>query len=239
MKKLWVFGDSNSAPSSHTTLQTNPIYKRYTDHLGYFHKIYCEILAEEMGLEIHNDSYGGNCNMDIFRLIKNRLDDIGFDDYVIINLTDVTRFPLVIKGQENLYDIAIATKVINSYDLSRYYLSEQSIKENLINRDSPVYLDEIDTTIQLIKRSLPTNKIYIWSFDPNISKINGVIDLMRASSYYSTGNVENITKATNGKIQDGHLSELGNISLSNTLKLFMGENDPQVINYILYNHNLI
>ena len=85
-------------------------------------------------------------------------------------------------------------------------VSNQTIMEVCVNRLSDVYVDEVNMWINFIKKTINNFKIINWSTF-NQGKLDGLF----------VNGIEQITKETNGKINDAHFSEKGQKQLSNIL----------------------
>ncbi len=199
MKTIWIFGDSFSAsytPDSHsnTDWRTN-----YVNWKGYAPKVYGEILANHLNIRLINKAVGGNDNYTIFQNFCDNAEYIKNDDIVIIGWTSYFRFRLANKNNWQ--------QILPWYNSEIEGISTQTINEILINRESSnKYVDEINSWIKLINLYLKNNKVIHWNWDglSYSKKING----------YHLTKFQTIYTETNGEIEDGHFSEIGQLKLS-------------------------
>jgi len=225
MNKLWIFGDSfshghgfnDSDPFYESTLPDN-IDKRY----------WCEIVANELGLELHNYANVGASNDYILDRILENAHKIDENDYVVIQAAYYSRFDVPHKTSFNFLHTIVR------------YGDSRHIKVNLIGDDDmtdhkhetlvdfavyfanlPAYehrqLNRFEKLIGLLK----SKNIAFWCLrTPNSPNINE-IEIIKKSyfikfdgKYIGAEDSYNDYKATiasetDGKIQDGHIGVLG------------------------------
>jgi hypothetical protein len=207
MNKLWVFGDSFSEPFS----KGIPKWKNdYTKWKGYVPKCYGEIVADELKLVHMNRAIGGTDNYTIFDSIIDVINSISEKDIIIIGWSSTTRFRIV--NNDNLF-VTIRPGFIddtNYFGKSKTPISESSLLELIVNRDSSNYIDELNNYIKLINFSFPNNKIIHWSPFP-LDK-NGLNVTFPYSNKYET-----ISKESAGLVIDAHYGENGHLELSKTI----------------------
>lgn len=225
MNKLWVFGDSFS--HGHGFNDSDPFYESTlpdtTDK-----RYWCEIVADELNLELHNYSNVGASNDYILDKLLENADKIEKSDYVVIQAAYYSRF-----------DVPHNSSFSFLHTIVRYGDSRH-IKVNLIGDDDmtehkhetlvdfavyfaslPAYehrqLNRFEKLIGLLK----TKNIAFWCLrtpnSPNIKEIQIIknpyfikfdkthIGAEDSYKHYKA----TITDETNGKIQDGHIGVLG------------------------------
>ena len=220
MGKLWVFGDSNSALYTDTTMMLQDWVKPYVNYLGYEPKHFSQALAEKLNLELKNYGMGGSDNYTIFETMFYQIKNFNKeDDVIFIGVTDASRFRVAITTPDACYFRSITAGGHND-DLP---ISKDTIHEILANRMNPLFSKEFENYINLIKMALNGYKIYFWTaFDP-LREAKGVINLMKLGYLYKMGNITNIAQETNGQINDGHFGEKGNLLLSELFYKFINE----------------
>jgi hypothetical protein len=203
MAKLFVFGCSYSGVYSLKQL-CNPAINAYYKFRGdSFPQTWSEILSKELNLELVNMAEWGSDNYSIFENFCKVVDDIKEDDIVIIGWTQVTRFRLFSEKSNsfkhiNVWDIKNNLNFIN--------VSEETIKEIIVNRDNKRWAKEVYNWMKLIDRLSKTInfKIYHWSFFidfPDMYIINEMFEL----------GAESIGHETNEVVSDWHFGEKGHI----------------------------
>jgi hypothetical protein len=89
MNKLCIFGDSFS--HGHGFNDSDPFYEvTLSDDID--KRYWCEIVADELNLELHNHANVGASNDYILDTILNNADKIGENDYVVIQAAYYSRF---------------------------------------------------------------------------------------------------------------------------------------------------
>lgn len=208
MNTLWTFGDSFTdffEPPKNSKIHWR---QKYIEWKGYVPKVYGEIIADKLKMNLINKGLGGCDNSYIFEEFCKVCDLIKQDDIVIIGWTNQQRIRLATKNDswgffnpekrnENGF---FSHKSIDSFEL----LSERTIQEILINRESPLYIKEIGNWIKLINYNNKQIKIIHWGWDARISDIFGL-----HIKGYKTIKVE-----TNGQVDDGHWCEDGHYELA-------------------------
>lgn len=190
MKRLYVFGDS----FSDTHIISNN--KSYLSWKGYTPLTFQQIISQSLDLEIVNFSKSfGMDNYTIMQQICNNIDYIK-DSIVIINWSEPIRFRMVDISLEKWRTI-IPNSVMRLNKGLPYVngVENNVIDGTFLNREHPLYLDEITSWIKLINKALKGNTIVHWSWYNNMS-------------------YETITEETNGEIIDFHYSEKGHFDLS-------------------------
>lgn len=203
MKKLWVYGDSNSEVYDSFDAY-NMWSNEYLKWKGYIPKHYTQIIAEKFNCELRNFSKSGTNNQTIFERFCNSVNNISLDDIVIIQWTEPNRFRLA-DDNNNWADFKFHN-IQNKSTIENFKnVSIKTIEETLINRLNIKYKEELESWNALIKFALKENNLIIWSpfehsYSGNILK-----------------SIETISIETKGVINDPHFSELGQIQISEIL----------------------
>lgn len=208
MDTLWVFGDSYSEPFS--ILNGMEWKPQYIDWKGYSPKSYGEIVSEHFNLIHRNYAIGGADNYTIFERIVSCVDKIKPDDVIIIGWSHTLRFRLV--NKMGVFNPIRPSSLEVVFDINRKtpYLdvSDNTLKEIAINRDSKPYIDELNSNIKLLNFIFKKNKIIHWSpFNQDIDGVNTTTN--------SLIKLERISQETNSLINDGHYSESSHKLISN------------------------
>jgi hypothetical protein len=137
MKRLWVFGDNNSAIFGKTKERRFKFYKKYRN--GVFPKSWSELLASTLNLELKNLAVQGQSNYDIFDMFCNVINDIKKDDIVIIESNNnKTLFEDIdIKYKQIIEEIKNA-----NYNKNEIY---QEYTEELLVFVNKIYSDDFET----------------------------------------------------------------------------------------------
>jgi hypothetical protein len=215
MNKIWFFGDSN-------TDGYNKLYKwanEYIEWKGYQPTFWTEILANKLELPFENCGKGGSDNYTILDSIIKQIDNIKEGDYIIIGWSTITRFRLADTSEEFFH-----TAVIGQLpDLP--FISERTLQEILVNRDSKLFLKEVTGWMTLLNHTFKNNKIFYWSVFPEFQKTKMLNNLYW--SYYR-GKME-IINETKGSINDHHLSEFGCKVLADIMFNYINNNGSTLI----------
>jgi predicted transport protein len=188
--KLWVFGDSYS--ETFRRIQGG-IYlnwkKNYVDFKGYEPKVFSDIVAEELNLELVNTNLKGESsdNATIFSRIINNIDNIKKGDVISVGWTTVTRYR-VVNFNSKSWDIINPGHPIIDYP----NLSEQTFQEIGINRTHKLYFNELCEWVEVVNKLFKENKIIQWTWT------------MQHSMKHHT-----IIEETDGLLEDYHWSEKG------------------------------
>jgi len=193
---IWAFGDS------FTEGYKGDWGNEYINWKGYKPKNYTEILAEKFDMDLINLGKGGSDNYTIFENFCKNINNFKKDDIVIINWSSVLRFRLV--DNKNYWKVFMPESLQNN--IINYSVSYDTISEILINRDSHLYIEEINSKILLLNSIKKDYKLFQWTY-ANDGKLN--------TTYI--GHCEKIFNETNGELSDGHYSERGNLELADYL----------------------
>lgn len=189
MNKLWIFGDSFSAPFSNN--HSIGWSDKYVKWKGYEPKVFGDIIASNLNLKLENHATGGADNYTIFESIAKQSNNILNTDVMIIGWTSLIRYRII--------DSNGAWKTILPMAGDLY-------SELMIHRDDSINpLKEIKHWMSLLTK-LYDKRILYWS-----PAITNDIDIY---SPKDLGIIEHISQETKGKITDSHYSELGHQTLS-------------------------
>jgi len=203
MNKLWVFGDSFSEPFS----KTNGMQWRvdYINWKGYIPKCYGEMVSDKLKLRHINLAIGGTDNYTILDSIVSVLNAINTTDIIIIGWSQTTRFRVVTKT--NNFQTIISNSLESIIKSKKIELSDSTLVEMVVNRNTLLYIDELNNYIKLLNFAFPKNKIIHWS--PFRQDEQGLL-----TTHPSLKGLEVVLKETNGMIDDRHFSENAHIELS-------------------------
>ena len=208
MSTVWTFGDSLT-----DGFRSNDTWaKTYVDWKGYIPLTYGEIISKELNYELINLGKGGSDNYTIFETFCKNVKKIKDNDVVIIGWSDVCRFRLSNKKEEWTQLLPNISNGMDKLD----NISQNTVDEILVNRTSNLYIDEVNSWIELIKISSNNFKVINWSTF-NKRKINGL--------YLNKINL--IIQETNGEINDLHFSELGQKMVAEILINVIMDNSKQ------------
>ena len=231
-RKLWVFGDSNSAVESFTTDNNEFNYQvQFEKYTGKKLINFSELLANELNLELNNFGLHGADNYTILDFIGRNIDSINKEqDIVIINLTSPTRFRIATNEGTRLYSVSVNC----TYPKSSL-ISPKTVEEILINRTNIGFVWEIINIKNLVTHSLPNIPVLIWSPFPELSSIPGIINIEKGATTYPDIEEElsTIKVETQGKVDDGHLGSTGNIGLAKLFNKILNERSKSKLDYIL------
>lgn len=213
MNKLWVFGDSYSVPFSkigNTNERWGILKRDYITWKGYIPKCYGEIISDRLHLNNYNLAIGGTDNYTILDSIISMVDSIDTNDIIIIGWSNTLRFR-VVNTNNNFTTIKAnnATKTlwaaggVNSIT----GLSNSTLTELIINRDSSKYIDELNNYIKLLNFLFKKNKIIHWS--PFNQDKDGLM-----TTHSILNRLELIKNETNGLVGDDHFSENAHYTLA-------------------------
>lgn len=203
MNKLWVFGDSFSEPFSKTyTMQWKIDYINWK---GYIPKCYGEIVSDKLKLKHINLANAGTDNYTILDSIVSVLNAINANDIVIIGWSSTARFRVVTKTNYFRTIIPGGLDIIGKSN--KIELSDSTLAEMAVNRDSPIYINELNNYIKLINFSFQNHKVIHWS--PFYLDKDGLNTTIPTINKY-----ERVLEETDKIIDDYHFSENAHIKLS-------------------------
>ena len=207
MKTLWTFG------GSFTEGYTNK-YNWSRDYIkwkGYIPKVYGDIIADKLNLYLKNMGESGICNYTLLENICHQIDNIKDDDVIIINWAPTIRFRLV-DTDEKIWRPVMPGKFSN-VEYFGNIVSQTTLNEIFVNRDSKLYQYEIINWIKLLNKTFKSNIIIHWTPAPEMSGTN----LWNFSQY------NRIKNETNGEVKDNHYSETGHIEVADKLMSIMNK----------------
>jgi hypothetical protein len=199
MATVWTFGDS-------MTERFKPEIKwskDYIDWKGYQPKVYGNFLSESLNYDLQNLGKGGSDNYSIFETFCKSYHLIKEEDIVIIGWSSYLRFRMI--NKDNLWQSIIPNyeNFMGGFDS----VSENTLNEILINRNSQRSVDEVNNWIAFINSACLNKKIIHWSTIQGNEELN----------IYHFFEMQRIKDETNGLINDLHFSEKGHKRLSSEL----------------------
>jgi len=202
MSTLWTFGDSFTEEFN----EKYPWADAYIKWKGYKPKVYGEILSEKLDVKLNNKGKGGSDNYTIFDTICDSVKLINDDDIIIIGWSSPNRFRLVSK--DNRWKILLPNyTLLPTYnptieEIFNNNITKNTIEEIFINRNSDLYVNEVNKWIKLLNATFKKNVIIHWS--PLMNGIDGMFISL----------LNRIKTETNDIINDGHFSEIGHIQIA-------------------------
>jgi hypothetical protein len=194
MKKLWVFGDSHTA--GHGCTPTFEYYQRYYKQGD---KLWSEHLSEYLNLNLQNRGRNGCSNDMMLDTIIESFNDIKSDDIVIIGKTYTHRFDIPQKDGLNSIFWDWETFVMED-TRSQFTLEQRKIivdfQYHFMN--SPLFDKRWIKRMKFIKDILESKgcKCIVWDVREELK------------------DMQTIKKATDNKIDDGHMSFKGHKEFS-------------------------
>jgi hypothetical protein len=209
--KLWVFGDSFSVPFE--LMKHIP----YIPYKGYVPKIYSEIIANELGYDLMDNSIGGSCNATIFHKFISVIDKICDNDLVIFGWTQYFRFRIA--SETNIFT-DILTGVIEQYEIN--HINKDSLVELGLNKEAnSIYFTEISDYIKLINYTL-NNKVIHWTWVAPC-KSNDKYEKEYYNLLMPFKNYLSVTQETDNQLNDFHYGEVGHFDLAKDIILKINE----------------
>jgi len=203
MKRLWTFGDS-------FTEGYNEKYewsKNYIKWKGYTPKVYGEVIADRLDVDLKNIGQGGSDNYTILERVCENVDKIKDDDLIIIGWSSPIRFRLV--GEDETVWHSLIPNFNNNIDSFGKMISQSTLDEIFVNRDTSPYQHEVIHWIKLLNKTFKTNTIIHWTH------------AMHGTNLWNFGQCNRIITETKGEVNDGHYSEIGHIELADALMSIM------------------
>lgn len=218
MKKLWVFGDSNSEGYNEQYHWVPP----YLEHKGYKPKWWSELVSEELGMQLLNRAKGGTDNYTIFESVCKEVNNIKTNDVIVIGWSSILRTRVI--NTAILPNHFISVLPNNQFSLDE--LDKKSIEQMIVNRDNELYIDEVMNWMKLINKAFENNKVLYFSSWPEfLSKKDSIIN---HHWWISHTNSMTISAETYGQLDDGHFSETGCRVLADILKQCIESNDKLI-----------
>lgn len=211
MATIWTFGDSFTDFYYPPTSKFRHWRHEYVEWKGYNPKVYGEIIAETLNMNLINKGKGGCSNSYILEEFCKVCNQIKKDDIVIFGWTSQQRFRL---PDKNNHWIHFNVKPDNEDGFFMHgkfenfeILSKSTIIETLINRSGPLYSTELCNWIKLINFTLKDIQVFHWSW----YNYYGVCGIYQSKEY------KIIRDETNGAVDDGHWSEEGHYDFANVI----------------------
>lgn len=195
--KLWIFGDSYSAPYP----QISKYGDVYIKWKGYQPKVYGDVLGDKLGMSVINSAVGGTDNYSIFESFCNSVTEMKKGDAVVIGWSDTVRFRIVGDYNNRWKSILVNENYVNPIFK---HVSKSSIDEIGVNRMHDLYWLEVISWSNLIRFTLNTNGIDVLFFTPFRTSYHIV------PIEWHIKQLETIREETKGDIEDWHHSEEGN-----------------------------
>lgn len=208
---LWTFGDSLTDFYYPPSPKFRHWRHEYTEWKGYNTKVYGEIIAQKLNMNLVNKAKGAHCNSFIFEEFCKVSNQIKKDDIVIFGWTNQQRFRLSDKNNNWVYFNTNPTDdsafFLQGEPSNLKLLSKSTITEILINRIYSVYSIEICNWINLINHTLKDIIVFHWSW----SDYDNECDIYHAKGF------KTIKDETNGYIDDAHWCEQSHFDFANII----------------------
>jgi hypothetical protein len=196
MNKLFLFGDSFTFGYGCTENEEFALKYKTPDDLLWF-----EIVSNKFNLEIVNHGMGLYSNDKIIDSIINVYDDIGKDDYVLIQKGFTHRFDMPNLDDNFLITIAPSPRnlLTKDFTLASIDYTEDEIKSieyMVVTLDSKLIEDRQTKRLNFLKKIIENKKVkkcILWDIE----------------NYTERNVYERIVDATNGEINDHHWSFKG------------------------------
>jgi hypothetical protein len=191
MNTLWTFGDSFTAGWGCT-----PQFEYYKKYYKDGDKLWVEMLADEMGLNLSNIGKNGASNDYIIDSIILNWKKIKENDFVIIGKTFTHRFDIPIKLENRWVTILDKFNLDNGYNLFSQEEFETIVNFNYYFASNFLYKERQDLRYDFLVKELQERKIkvYLWDISSH------------AKLKFNT-----IQMDTNNEMIDGHFSFKGHI----------------------------
>ncbi len=212
MKRLWIFGDNNSAIFGKTKERRFKYYKEYRG--GIFPKSWSELLSKELGMELKNMAVSGQSNYDIFDMFCRCVEQIQKDEIVIIGWGYVQRFRLVDETTNGFVTIRpnqFKPEHIDNPALLNG-INIDVVNSILNNRKNTEWVNEVynwETNINLLAKLIGF-KILYWTFDSTLNRTHYISTNDFRTDLIKRG-AKDITWETNGKLRDDNFGEKGQL----------------------------
>ena len=202
MSKLWIFGDSFSAPFSNPEVSGfgNP----YINYKGYVPSIFSDIISRDLKMTHMNFAYGGSDNYTIFSTICDKQGHISNDDLIIVGWSAHNRYRVIDDGLK--WSIIHLNHLNGDINVN---------KQSLLRDESTDTLKEIELWSNLLSRTFK-NQIIFWN--PFNMHVPGVINPKEHIE------ILDIKDETNGAVIDTHYSETTHFELANLLMSHLPDN---------------
>lgn len=203
MKTLWTFGDSFTEGYNNKYEWS----KSYIKWKGYTPKVYGEVIADRLNINLKNIGQGGSDNYTILERVCENVDKIKDGDLVIVGWSSPVRFRLVDKDEKTWR--SLIPSFDNKIDSFGKMISQSTLDEIFVNRDTKPYQHEVIHWIKLLNKTFKSNIIMHWTH------------AFHGTNLWNFGQCNRIITETNGEVNDGHYSEIGHIELADALMAIM------------------
>jgi hypothetical protein len=172
-------------------------------------KCYGEVISDKLKLKHINLAIGGCDNYTILDSLINVINVINPNDIIVIGWSHILRYRVVNKYNKFVPIMARSLHILfeKNKKSSEFDLSNQTLTELALNRDSSEYINELNNYIKLINFAFPNNKIIHWS--PFYLDRNGLNTNIPTINEY-----EKISEETNKLVDDAHFSENAHYELA-------------------------
>lgn len=158
--KLYVFGDSFSQSFEAHYENNSEWFLKYFSYKQIVPKSFCDVIADEYGIEVINFGTNGASNETIFELFLDNLSKIRKQDIVAIGWTSLQRFRIANDLNNLVNVIPFAYHPSPNDDVS-----VKTIEEIGKNRgDYSVYWTSISNYNRIIKNILKDNIVLLWTW---------------------------------------------------------------------------
>jgi hypothetical protein len=211
-------------------------YEKFRGDLG-FPRIWNDLLAEKMNLNLVNYGEGGSGNDYIFQMFCKHLYEIDNQDIVIVQWTFNTRFKWTIhkpngtkRWVHNMTPLYEEQQEFLSTNLDYVLFNERFTEVIHIERDNPIYMEDVIHYERVINEMANHRKFKVFFWDGDYSanaKVlfnnSNYIKRRIGFKYVNKGDDlfqevfkrggQNIKMETNELINDGHMGEKGHQKL--------------------------
>lgn len=190
MSKLWIFGDSYSEPFTQVLGGIHLGWKKnYIKFLGHIPKVFGDIVAEELNLELVNTNLKGepSDNTIILSRIINNIDNIKDGDVISVGWTTISRFR-VANSKSRRWDVINPGHPVDNHP----DMSQRTFEEIGVNRTNELYFNELCEWTEMVEKTFKNNHVIQWTWVMH--------NLMKQQTIFED---------TNGLLQDYHWSEKG------------------------------
>ena len=188
--KLWIFGDSFSETFTQVSGGVHLGWKKnYIKFLGHIPKVFGDIIAEELNLELVNTNLKGepSDNATILSRIINNIDNIKDGDVISVGWTTPTRCRVANFVHRGWDVINPAHPIVDHPNMS-----QRTFEEIGVNRTHKLYFNELCEWTEMVEKTFKNNRVIQWTWE--------IQHLMKQQT---------ILEDTNGLLHDHHWSEKG------------------------------
>lgn len=194
--KIWTFGDSFTAPfQPHSELRN-----KYIEFLGREPKTFTDMLSESLNCPSENLAKCGSDNYTIFQTICENCKNFKMGDLIIVGWSHILRYRLVDKNNQWRFIIPNWSESDSQFFNS---ISDNTIREILVNRDHEKNSQEVNSWIEILKCC--TKEMCLINWTPFPWELNGL----------RFNGITTVRRETKNFVDDGHYGEEGNSFLHN------------------------